>query len=500
MPGIIHSCRQTDISKSTSMTLEDVYNTLVQQNMIVNQPSTLLPVRPPPGHSIKFPRGRKNGIARRHLQRTNTQKEEDGSKPGSPVTLPTRYEISWDQTMVDEWLDNWEKKGYLKIKPARLKWTPFLLTRTRATGEILQSEPGIGLGAISSTAATPALSLEDSTSAAVDNSDREKSLTSGIGEFVNTEDSGTAAARLFDDMLIDAASTPKKHSRSGLKGASTPRPRSDRGKNDLHTFPLRQTRSSLRLVIDEDVQTRETDVQSSAECTPNGKHDDSVVPAKRPHGRPTRTRRLTSPPSALEPTPDTTSPPPPPSPRPVSLRKRRRVDFPSRSGSPSLSEPPDETADEQCVHKPVHRPNHDTLLINGQACQSNGIHRHPNSPQQCVAPDEKDARQFHGIAVSRENHYPDGPNGLGYPEVKAEDVSTPLTGSISAPSDNTLVAANEVNGLALHNKTSIEVGRPVILPYPMDQHPVQHMVGVNPLDVHDSDLDAEGDTDDEACM
>ena len=487
------------------MTLEDTYNTLVQQNMIVNQPSTPPAVRPTPGQSIKFPRGRKNGIARRHLQRTSTQKEEEGgSKPGSPVTLPNRYEISWDQVMVDRWLDNWEKKGYLRIKPEKLKWTPFLLTRTRVTGQILQSEPGMGIGAIASTGTTPALSLDDGTPAAVDSSEREKSSTSGAGEVTmngreTTEDSETPAARLFDDMVV--ASTPKKQLRSGLKDGSTPRPRSDRGKNDLHPFPLRQTRSSLRLVIDEDVRPREMDVQSLAETIPNGKHDGSVViPAKRLRARPTRIRRPTSPPSVLGHTPNPPSPPLPFSP-PVPPWKRRRVDILPRSGSLPLSEPPGEMADEQCGHLPVHRQNFDPPFINGQACQSNGIHRHPNSPEQCAALDEKGAGQFHSIAVLRENPYPDDPNGLRHPDIKPEDVSTPLTDSISAPSDNTVVVASEMDGLALLGKASIEVRRPVILPYSLDQHhPMQHTVGVDPLDVHDSDLDAEGDTDDEACM
>jgi len=491
------------------MTLEDIYNILAQQNMIVNQPSTPPPVRPTPGQSIKFPRGRKNGIARRHLQRTSTQKEEEGgSKPGSPVTLPTRYEISWDQMMVDRWLDNWERKGHLKIKPEKLKWTPFLLTRTRATGQILQSEPGIGIGAIASTGTTPALSLEDGTPAAVGNSDREKSSTSGAGEVsMNgrepSEDSETPAARLFDDTVV--ASTPKKHLRSGLQDGSTPRPRSDRGRNDLYPFPLRQTRSSLRLVIDEDVRPREMDVQSLAESIPNGKHDDSVVvPAKRLRARPTRTRRPTSPPSVLGHTPTPPNPPSPPlhpSSPPVPPWKRRRVDIPPCSGSPPLSEPPGEMADEQYVHLPVHCQNFDPPLINGQACQSNGVHRHPNPLEQCAALDEKDARQFHSIVVLRENPYPDDPNGLRHPDVKPEDVSTPLTGSISAPSDNTVVVASETDGLALHGKASIGVRRPVILPYSLDQHhPIRHAVGVDPLDAHDSDLDAEGDTDDEACM
>ncbi|KAL4062857.1 hypothetical protein J3A83DRAFT_4108049 [Scleroderma citrinum] len=471
-----------DISRATSMTLEDIYNTLVQQNMIANQPATPPSVRPSPGQSIKFPRGRKNGIARRHLQRTSTQKEEEGgSKSGSPVTLPTRYEISWDREMVDLWLDNWEKKGYLKIKPEKLKWTPFLLMRTRATGEILQSETGIGIGILTGTATTPSLSLENGTPAAVDSSDREKSSASSAGEVTKdingdepTEDSETSAARLFDDMLVDVAATPKKHLRSRLKDGITPRPADSRPRpnrrtsGDLHPLHLRHTRSSLRPVINEDVQERETDVQSSTESILNGNHEGSIIASsKQLRGRPPR--KLTSPPLVLEHATSPQSLPSLPPPPPISPRKRRRVDNPLSSGSLTLSEPPDKAADEQCTDMPIRHQNLDPHFVNGQVRHSNGIYRHPNFPEQCISLDEKDPRQFHGIAVLGVPTYPHDPNGLRYPDMKSEDIGTPLTGSTTAPSDNTVVTS-EVNGLAWHDKGPSEVRRLDMLPDSLDQH------------------------------
>ncbi|KAG8213081.1 hypothetical protein J3R82DRAFT_11475 [Butyriboletus roseoflavus] len=69
--------RQTDISRATSMTIEDIFTVLMQQDMITVDTAVPNPARPSPGQSIKFPRGRRNGIARRHLQRPNPQKQTE---------------------------------------------------------------------------------------------------------------------------------------------------------------------------------------------------------------------------------------------------------------------------------------------------------------------------------------------------------------------------------------------------------------------------------------
>ncbi|PFH53093.1 hypothetical protein AMATHDRAFT_138384, partial [Amanita thiersii Skay4041] len=116
-----------DISSATSMTIEDVYNTLVQQNMISYRPPTPPPIKPSPGQSIKFPKGRKNGIARKHLQRTLTNDSTHDTSNG-PFVAPKHYEIHWDRDQVEEYLDTWEAKQYVKLRPEKLQWTPYLLT------------------------------------------------------------------------------------------------------------------------------------------------------------------------------------------------------------------------------------------------------------------------------------------------------------------------------------------------------------------------------------
>lgn len=118
-----------DISRATSMTIEDIYSTLLQLNMISVLDSAQAP-KPLPGQSVKFPKGRKNGVARKHLQRMHTHDDE---KAKGPFVPPTKYKVRWDAEQVDEYLARWEAKGYLKLKPEMLKWSPFILSRAKKT-------------------------------------------------------------------------------------------------------------------------------------------------------------------------------------------------------------------------------------------------------------------------------------------------------------------------------------------------------------------------------
>jgi hypothetical protein len=130
---------RADISKSTSMTIEDVYNTLCTQDLI-----DVLAVptpKPLPGQSIKLVKNRKSMVARRHLIRSQTN--DDDVTKGSFVP-PTQYVIHWDPGYVKSYLEKWEEKGYMKIKPEKLKWSPFLLARVKKsdadTGLALEAE------------------------------------------------------------------------------------------------------------------------------------------------------------------------------------------------------------------------------------------------------------------------------------------------------------------------------------------------------------------------
>lgn len=487
-----------DISRATSMTFEDIYNILLQQGMITTQAVTPTSARPSPGHSIKFPRGRRNGIARRHLQRTNTQKDEEGSKQGSPFILPTRYEISWDPDTVDRWLDRWEQKGYLKVKPEKLKWTPFFLTRTRATGEILQSEMGIGIETLSGAPKTPVPPSENGSSAAVDESNREKLPAPDPGEAAKENKaatggglagaSETSAARLFDDVLADSATTPKKQLRSRAKD-DTVRPadfrtRSGMGRNEIHVPPpLRQTRSSRRLIVDEE---DDRDVQSIADD--NLLDDLATVPAKRCGGR---LSRKPSPAASY----DGAMPPPRSPTSSTTSRKRRRIDTPSRNDSLSPSEPASEVTGERRADLPDHPMKPAVNLVNGQSNQLNGVSWPPSRPAEHPV---TDAAEKGGEEPVHDHSHSNGANGFCDGHVKTEDVGTPLTGvtsQLSASSDHTVVVTNLVNGVGLPGKSLNEIQPPTVITEPRSPILVDETVEFS--GVHDSDLDAEGDTDDE---
>lgn len=118
-----------DIITATSITTEDICSVLNQQGMIQHKrdntpfsPS----MRPLPGQSIRSIRGRKSGATRKHLQRKQT---DDDSSRGQFVP-PKEYEIIWDPVSVKAYMDKWNEKGYITLKPEKLKWSPFILQRT----------------------------------------------------------------------------------------------------------------------------------------------------------------------------------------------------------------------------------------------------------------------------------------------------------------------------------------------------------------------------------
>ncbi|KAF9525653.1 hypothetical protein CPB83DRAFT_837983 [Crepidotus variabilis] len=128
---------EAHICSATSMTHEDVFNTLIQQGMIFVGEASPPPMRPSPGQTIKFPKGRKNGLSRRqqlqkiHIAQTPEKDSSDGYDSNGKATFvpPKRYEIRFDLEKVETYVRNWEAKGYLKLKPEKLQWTPYLTSR-----------------------------------------------------------------------------------------------------------------------------------------------------------------------------------------------------------------------------------------------------------------------------------------------------------------------------------------------------------------------------------
>ncbi|ORX38192.1 hypothetical protein BD324DRAFT_619910 [Kockovaella imperatae] len=122
-----------DISAETSMTLEDIYMTLKYENMI-NVFDT--PPREIPSggadRSYGRPRGRGRGrprsLGNRRPPRPNSATPAE-SEDKDKVVLPERYEITWDADYIHVVLKKHDSRGYLTLRPERLKYHPFLVSR-----------------------------------------------------------------------------------------------------------------------------------------------------------------------------------------------------------------------------------------------------------------------------------------------------------------------------------------------------------------------------------
>ncbi|KAF9484353.1 hypothetical protein BDN70DRAFT_917724 [Pholiota conissans] len=144
--------RLEEISSATSMTVEDVCATLAQHGLIYMRDATPPPVRPSPGQSIRYPKGRKNGAtssARKHLQRMRSMSMSmspahaanghavngHGGKEGAAFVPPAHYEVRFDRAKAAAYVRAWEAKGYLRLRPEKLQWTPYLVQRNERERE-----------------------------------------------------------------------------------------------------------------------------------------------------------------------------------------------------------------------------------------------------------------------------------------------------------------------------------------------------------------------------
>lgn len=106
------------------MTQEDVYNTLLENDMIevIEMPKAIY--KPSPGQAIRTLKGRKQA-SRRNGNRPAPEKKKTGSEDNIPFQPPLQYRITWDAHQVDEQICHWESKGALKVKPEKLRWSPY---------------------------------------------------------------------------------------------------------------------------------------------------------------------------------------------------------------------------------------------------------------------------------------------------------------------------------------------------------------------------------------
>jgi hypothetical protein len=131
----------TDISAATAMTIEDVFSTLQHLQLIaVEEPPPPPPLKVLPGQSIKYPKGRKSVAARRTLQRTQTPDTPSRASPDSPggdgdgdaakpkpFIPPAAYTVRCTPEEAAAWLARWDAKGHVRLRPERLRWTPFIV-------------------------------------------------------------------------------------------------------------------------------------------------------------------------------------------------------------------------------------------------------------------------------------------------------------------------------------------------------------------------------------
>lgn len=130
------------------MTHDDIFFILRERNLIVDfdkvQPPDP-PAKSDKAHGTASPqrsghsRTGTNWTIRKRSQQFATARVEGSSsrKPhivedphGIPtMPIPTNYKISFDPDEVAVQVEKWRKKDYITLKPDRLQWTPFLVSR-----------------------------------------------------------------------------------------------------------------------------------------------------------------------------------------------------------------------------------------------------------------------------------------------------------------------------------------------------------------------------------
>lgn len=146
LQGLMSFCYSLGISAETSMTVEDIYVTLQANDMIINyddgrgrggegsiygrsssiRPRTVRLGRPP------------SSVPRRKDSRKHGGITNQSSDDAAAIPIPRFYRIKWDKDAVEKYIQDWEARGYLKVNPEKLKWSPFLLGRSQEVNEAIE--------------------------------------------------------------------------------------------------------------------------------------------------------------------------------------------------------------------------------------------------------------------------------------------------------------------------------------------------------------------------
>lgn len=143
-----------DICAGTAMTPEDIFYVLKEQDMIVDHsghsssrtPATLKyksrdGVASQVGNSVDVPR--RKGRTRGGEGAARAAAAQKGKE--SANAIPIDYRIHFDREYVVAHLKNYEAKGYMKVKPEKLRWTPFVTSRAGMLGLGSKGDPVLSI-------------------------------------------------------------------------------------------------------------------------------------------------------------------------------------------------------------------------------------------------------------------------------------------------------------------------------------------------------------------
>lgn len=414
------------------MTIEDICETLVQQSMIYIREATPPLIKPSPGQSIKFPKGRKNGIARRQLSRMQTQ-DKDPEGPKGPFVAPKHYEIRWDRDVVTNYMKTWEAKGYLRLKPEKLHWSPYLISRKKA-----EAEPAVELSALVGTAESSVVPSQSSVTPIAESvAENELVVEEGM-----MEDSPIV---ILDDAEVEELPRParvvretRSHTQSPLKKAtkaeSPPESSPELGTPPMRRLRSRSSEASSSSALPQDIEeprVTRARVGRSSNKDPALVDQDEVLAAqlameeRRQGGRQLRSRGSEAPKKSM---------PAPPTSRGAPVRKRRRVD-----SSPEMDETfrhlEDEGSPNHAQTSNGIRSNGDQEYFSGEVSHRVEDHKSEEHNQSSLPPEAVDPFKLQGLS-----------NGDGLPkaDVKPEDMDIPLVRgpNQSVPTDDAIYTSH----------------------------------------------------------
>ncbi|PWN52977.1 hypothetical protein IE53DRAFT_366747 [Violaceomyces palustris] len=235
-----------DISKATSMTLEDVFYVLREQDMISVSDRQSGKMRTPATTKYRTregnaagasPRGRRGrprgGGAANRAAAAHKEKE-------NAMAIPSEYRIHFDRDYVKAHLKNYETKGHIRVKPEKLKWTPFLVTRTFPQ-PVLPLTP-----VLASIEASPIEEAETTTtsSSTAPEPQRPSQVKLEPESALEREEEEKAAATLVDalSLTVEAVKTSTRKRSAPPPGSSLGPARSRTGSRSVS--PRKSTRSS----------------------------------------------------------------------------------------------------------------------------------------------------------------------------------------------------------------------------------------------------------------